>query len=130
MQNLYGQLAALYGASAVLLGAFGAHALKKYLNEYSMSIYEKAVFYQFIHTGALLIVAILLFKKANTLLMWSGNCFALGILLFSGSLYLLANKSNLGLEKMTSILGPLTPIGGLFLLSGWIILFLFFLKSN
>ena len=129
MYGLYGQIAALFGAISVILGAFGAHGLKPHLDTYLMSIYEKGIQYQFYHTIALLLVALLTHKQNNNLLMWSGNCFAIGIILFSGSLYLLATRHLLHLDNFAKILGPFTPIGGTFFIIGWILLFIYFLKN-
>ncbi len=103
------RIAALLGALAVGLGAFGAHGLKDLLLRNSTTgIWEKAVFYQFIHTVMLFVLA------------WRGPvhvgpwvCFLIGILVFSGSLYLLA---------LTNIkwLGAVTPIGGVSFIVGWV----------
>jgi len=96
----------------VALRAFGAHSLKNVLNEYGKSIYEKAVLYQMFHSMALLAVGILqhLFKGIS--FSPAGFGFLIGILLFSGSLYVLA---------ITGIkwLGAITPIGGIAFLLGW-----------
>jgi uncharacterized membrane protein YgdD (TMEM256/DUF423 family) len=104
--------ASLFGFLSVALGAFGAHSLKNVLNEYGKSIYEKAVLYQMFHSMALLAVGILqhLFKGIS--FSPAGVGFFIGILLFSGSLYVLA---------ITGIkwLGALTPIGGIAFLFGW-----------
>ena len=104
--------AALFGFLSVSLGAFGAHSLKNVLNEYGKSIYEKAVLYQMFHSMALLAVGILqhLFKGIS--FSPAGFGFLIGILLFSGSLYVLA---------ITGIkwLGAITPVGGLAFLFGW-----------
>ena len=103
---------ALLGGAAVCLGAFGAHALSDILDDYSRGIYEKAVFYHFIHALALLVVGILQQQFSHQLNI-SGISFLLGILLFSGSLYLLAIT---GMRW----LGAVTPIGGLLFIIGWI----------
>jgi uncharacterized membrane protein YgdD (TMEM256/DUF423 family) len=105
------KLAALFGFLGVALGAFGAHGLKEVLSPYHMDIYKTAVFYHLIHTVALLGYGIL--AKQSPTKAWPGVCFSLGIVVFSGSLYLLA---------ITGIgwLGAVTPIGGLFFLAGWI----------
>jgi len=130
MYKLYGQIAAIFGALAVILGAYGAHGLKPLLDEYSLSIYEKGITYQFYHTFALLAITLLMSRSTNSMLMWSGNCFALGILFFCGSLYLLATRSLLHTEGLTPILGPITPLGGLFFIAGWVFLGLYFFKIN
>lgn len=112
MKNLSIILACL-GAIAVITGAFGAHALKPKLTEYQIGIWEKAVFYQFIHVLAGLF-AIYILKEYSASLF-----FTLGILLFSGSLYLLACKEMLGNGSAFKIVGPITPIGGLLFIIGW-----------
>ena len=109
-------LAALSGAVAVALGAFGAHGLKPFLDEYQMDIYNKAVFYQLIHTIVVVIVSISAPKgkwmKRSTIAM------LLGVLFFSGSLYLLATAHLTGIQK--AFIGPVTPVGGLLFITGWI----------
>ena len=106
---------------SVLMGAFGAHVLKDKLSEYSMSIYDKAVFYQVFHAIGILVVSILgqLFNTPdfNT----SGWFFIIGILLFSGSLFIL---SLTGMKW----LGAITPIGGVMFIVGWFLLFFKVLK--
>lgn len=104
-------------ALAVMLGAFGAHGLKGRLDAYSMGVYEKAVFYHFIHALGLLIVPILArldaIKPSQVTLVCA--LLAAGILIFSGSLYLLAI---LGMRW----LGAITPLGGLSFIAAWIAL--------
>ena len=107
---------------AVLLGAFGAHSLKALINSDDLAIYETGIRYQFYHTFALFAVGILVYLKPSSLLVKSGYAFAIGILFFSGSLYGLALR-NLG-EVNLNWLGPITPIGGLFLIMGWLLLLL------
>ena len=102
---------------AVMLGAFGAHALRGRLDAYSMGIYERAVFYHFIHALGLLIVSILpragvLGQSASA---WVCGLLAAGILIFSGSLYVLAMSG-------VRALGAITPFGGLAFLAGWVCL--------
>ena len=105
-------IAALSGLIAVALGAFGAHGLKSYLAPYLMDVYQTGVQYQFYHTLALLVVAVLALREPGRALSVAGWSFTLGILLFSGSLYLLALSG-------THWLGAVTPIGGLAFLVGW-----------
>lgn len=104
-------------ALAVAAGAFGAHGLRGRLDDYSMGIYERAVFYQFIHALGLLIVP--LFSRLNVLSITAAArvCALLlaGIILFSGSLYVLA------LSGMR-MLGAVTPFGGLAFIIAWAIL--------
>lgn len=106
-------LGALGGLTGVLLGAFGAHALRDRFDDYSMRVFETAVQYQFYHSLALLAVGILMLSATHTgLLRVSTVMFATGIVIFSGSLYLLS---------FTGIrwLGAVTPLGGLAFIVGW-----------
>jgi uncharacterized membrane protein YgdD (TMEM256/DUF423 family) len=104
------------GALAVALGAFGAHALKKMLETSGrLDTFETAVKYHFYHTLALLLVGLLLTRVDAKLLEYAGGSFILGIILFSGSLYLLCFT---GYTK----LGIITPFGGLLLISGWLMM--------
>jgi uncharacterized membrane protein YgdD (TMEM256/DUF423 family) len=105
--------AALAGMLAVALGAFGAHALKARLDDYALGVFNTAVQYQFYHALALLAVAVLLQQyPASNLLRSSTWLFLIGILVFSGSLYLLSLS---GLRW----LGAITPLGGLAFIAGW-----------
>jgi uncharacterized membrane protein YgdD (TMEM256/DUF423 family) len=112
MVKIWLLLAAFFGLLSVALGAFGAHSLKNILDEYGKSIYEKAVLYQMFHSMALFAVGVLqhLFKGIS--ISPAGFGFLIGILLFSGSLYVLAISG-------VKWLGAITPIGGLAFLFGW-----------
>ena len=105
----------------VILGAFGAHALKDILDEYGQSIYNKAVIYQMFHGSGILFVAILNSFISESDLSVIIYFFTIGIVLFSGSLYILA------ISKVRW-LGMLTPIGGVFFILGWVILILKLIK--
>lgn len=111
-------LTALTAALAVCLGAFGAHGLKSLLSEYQLMIYEKAVFYQFVHALASFVALFAAQFFRNNKLQTASILFLLGILLFSGSLYGLAVYDLFPLPKF--ILGPITPIGGVLFTIGWI----------
>ena len=112
------KFAALSGFLAVALGAFGAHGLKARLNDDMMVVYHTAVEYHFIHTLALLVVVLLDLKFTQVALFnVSAWAFAVGIVIFSGSLYVL---SLTGIK----VLGAVTPLGGLAFLIGWLCLFL------
>ena len=102
----------IFSMLSVILGAFGAHYLKNTLSEYSLSIFQTGVFYQFIHSLGILFIALLSHSLDNINLNLSIWFFILGIFLFSGSLYLLA---------LTDVkwLGAITPIGGMFFILGW-----------
>ncbi len=104
-------------ALAVILGAFGAHGLKDRLSEYSMSVYEKAVFYHSVHALGLLLVA-LLFKTATISAAGAnrvGWLLSIGIVIFSGSLYALAISG-------VRVLGAITPLGGIAFIAAWAML--------
>lgn len=115
MLRTFLMLAAFFGFTGVALGAFAAHGLKNRLSAEYLAIFHTGVLYQLIHALALFGVAILAIQIQGRLVTYAGISFALGILLFSGSLYLLTLT---GVSK----LGIITPIGGLFFLIGWFIL--------
>ena len=117
------RVAAVTGAAGVITGAFGAHALKEVLTAAQLVTYEKGVMYQFYHTLALLAVGILSRQSPTRLLNVSGWLFLSGILFFSGSVYLLATHDITGFTAYR-ILGPVTPLGGLCFIGGWISLLL------
>ncbi|QNL50357.1 DUF423 domain-containing protein [Olivibacter sp. SDN3] len=120
--------AAFFGMIAVILGAFGAHGLSGKISEQSIENWHTAVNYQFYHTLALLFLAT--FSRAkNTLINVSYFAFTIGILLFCGSLYLLSTREITGISE-TQILGPVTPIGGVAFILGWVTLFLATLKGR
>lgn len=107
--------AAINGFLAVGLGAFGAHGLEGKVSEKALSAWEKAVTYQMFHVIALFIVGFIATKIETVSIIWAGIFFAIGIVLFSGSLYLYATT---GVKQLAMI----TPIGGVFFLVGWVIL--------
>ena len=120
--------AALLGALAVILGAFGAHKLKELVPPESVSTFQTGVTYHFYHVFALLAVGILYAHVPSTQLVWAGRFFLLGILLFSGSLYIMGcldMSAHVGLRK----LGIVTPFGGLCFIAGWVMLLLGVLKK-
>ena len=113
--------ATILGALCVVLGAFGAHALKKMAPEDAVQIFETAVRYQFYHVFALALAGILYQQYANSFINWAGICFIVGILFFSGSLYILTYAKAVQSPSFNWA-GPITPLGGLFLIAGWILL--------
>lgn len=117
--------ASLFGILAVVLGAFGAHGLKSLVNADSLEVWKKGVEYHFYHTFALLFLSTFVRFKSR-LINASYLCFSLGIVLFSGSLYILTLKNLLHLN--TQFIGPITPVGGLFFILGWIFLLLSAIK--
>jgi uncharacterized membrane protein YgdD (TMEM256/DUF423 family) len=119
-------IAFLSGFLAVAIGAFGAHALKPHMTDYQLDIFKTASQYHFIHTLALLFVS---WFAQGKLQQYAGWCFVAGIVLFSGSLYLLSLKNLLHIEHWF-FLGPLTPLGGLFFLAGWALGLVAVLRKN
>jgi uncharacterized membrane protein YgdD (TMEM256/DUF423 family) len=120
--------AALLGALSVALGAFAAHGLKQYLSPDNLQVFETAVRYQFYHVFALLAVSILYAQLPGNLLQWAGRFFIAGIVLFSGSLYLLCYVKYQQLPL--NWLGAITPFGGVAFITGWIMLFSAAVKRN
>ncbi len=112
---------ALFGMLAVILGAFGAHALKKILNQEQLKSFETGVKYQMYHALVLLFLGSY-FDIPNPLISW---CFIIGTILFSFSIYGLVLSYAKG--KKITFLGPVTPLGGLLLIIGWAVLLFEFL---
>lgn len=112
MSRLWLFSGAVYGLLGVALGAFGAHALRERLAPDLQAIYRTAVEYQFWHALALLALGVWSAQRPAPLLDWAGGCLAVGVLLFSGSLYALALSG-------VRALGAVTPVGGLLFLAGW-----------
>jgi len=117
---------AVNAAIAVAFGAFGAHALKEKLSEHYLAVWETAVQYQMFHAIGLLVIGILMSSSlfgASTQLTWAGYLLLAGIIIFSGSLYVLS-LSGIG------ILGAITPIGGVAFIAGWIMLIIAAVKHT
>ncbi len=124
MQKILLLTGSISGALAVMLGAFGAHAFKAILeSNQRLDTFDTAVKYHFFHTLSLILVAILLDKYPNRLMEYSGVAMIAGIMLFSGSLYILSLS---GVTKW----GAVAPIGGLSLLIGWGLLFAGILRGQ
>ena len=115
MDRTFLLLGALAGFLGVMLGAFGAHALRARLSPEMLAVFETGVRYQMYHALALLLVAALIPRAGGWMVVSAGWCFVAGIVIFSGSLYALALSG-------VTILGAITPIGGLAFLAGWALL--------
>jgi len=118
MAKIVLSLASVFGALSVMIGAFGAHGLNNHLNKIGRNeTFETAVKYQFYHTFLLLALGMLLLKFDQKIFLTSAWITTAGILVFSGSLYILC---------LTNVpkWGAVTPIGGLLLITGWILLFI------
>ncbi|HHY73791.1 MAG TPA: DUF423 domain-containing protein [Bacillus bacterium] len=117
-------LGAINAFLSVALGAFGAHGLEGKLTEHMMDVWEKAVTYQMFHSVGLFVVAFAADKwRGSSLVTWSGVMMLIGILLFSGSLYALSTSG-------VTILGLITPFGGVSFLAGWTLLMLAAFKAR
>ena len=112
MDRLFIRLGAVAGFVGVALGAFGAHALRARLSADHLAVFETGVRYHLLHALALVLVGVLIARRPARLTTAAGWCFALGIVLFSGSLYVLTLTG-------TTAVGMVTPIGGLCFLAGW-----------
>jgi uncharacterized membrane protein YgdD (TMEM256/DUF423 family) len=115
-------LAAANAFLAVTLGAFGAHGLEGKVPEKYLKIWQTGVTYQMFHAGGLFVIAFLIDKLPQTgMLTWAGWLMFIGILLFSGSLYVLT-------VTQISVLGAITPLGGLSFLIAWVMMIIAVVK--
>jgi uncharacterized membrane protein YgdD (TMEM256/DUF423 family) len=112
MDRTFLLLGAIFGFLGVALGAFGAHGLRGRLSPEMLAVFETGVRYHMYHTLALLVTGLIMARLDGWLFNVAGWCFVAGILLFSGSLYALALSG-------VTVLGAITPIGGLAFLAGW-----------
>lgn len=120
----------VFAGLGVALGAFGAHGLQNLTqDEKIVHGFQTAVQYQVYHAFALLAAGIIFEKFRNRLVRWAGNCFITGIILFSGSLYLI---TFLKIQESDAVkfAGPITPTGGLFFMAGWLLLLLSLIKKR
>ncbi|WP_088330806.1 DUF423 domain-containing protein [Lacimicrobium sp. SS2-24] len=114
---------AFLAMTAVMLGAFAAHGLKGRLEENMMSAFQTAVQYQLWHSLALILLVALYRHQPQPMLQWSAISILVGVILFSGSLYLLALTGVRGF-------GPITPIGGVAMIIGWFLLLIASVRSG
>ena len=108
---------AVFLALAVAIGAFGAHGLKSHISAELLQSYKTGVEYHFYHALGLLLLGVMAVSNPSKYLKWSAIFLSTGILLFSGSLYLLAIT---GIKWM----GAITPLGGISFIAGWVLLFI------
>lgn len=121
--------AAILGVIAVMVGAFAAHSIKGKVSDHALGIFETAVRYQFYHVFALFITAIIYKEFRYAAVLWAGRLFIGGIILFSGSLYLLA-FIRAAVQPGFNWVGIITPFGGAAFIGGWILLFISFFKRR
>jgi uncharacterized membrane protein YgdD (TMEM256/DUF423 family) len=129
MHNRFVAIGALLGAIAVALGAFGAHGLKKIVPPETVQAFQTGVQYQMYHSLALLLTGILYERSSQAFARIAGTLFIAGIILFSGSLYILTAgraAATISFEKA----GIITPFGGLAFIGGWLFLFLAVFKNK
>lgn len=120
---------ALLGAIAVALGAFGAHGLKKIVAPETVQVFQTGVQYQMYHALALLLTGLLYEKCSQKFTKLAGNLFIWGILLFSGSLYILTAGKAAEITVLDKA-GIITPIGGVCFIAGWLFLFFAVMKKE
>jgi uncharacterized membrane protein YgdD (TMEM256/DUF423 family) len=128
--------AAIFGMLSVIIGAWSAHGIQSFIPDtdpkklYKIASFKTGVQYQFFHTFLLLFLSLMHYKKWTNKLEWVFRLTLIGVVLFSGSIYLLALKNELGLTVISNVLGPITPLGGLTLISAWAILLLYAIKMK
>lgn len=127
MKNFTLIIGAIYGMLSVILGAFGAHAFKKILSVERLSSFETGVKYQMYHALLLLIIGFML-KFDTGIEKWASWCIIWGVLFFSMSIYFLSFQEVWGVNL--KFLGPITPIGGLLMITGWALLIFYFFKHK
>lgn len=128
MQKIYLVIGSLLAGLAVVLGAFGAHGLKKVVSPENVAVYQTGVQYQMYHALGLIVIGILSERIVNDFLSYAGVLFVAGVVLFSGSLYLIVSLYAMNKAVPTAV-GILTPIGGLLFILGWICLLISLLKK-
>jgi uncharacterized membrane protein YgdD (TMEM256/DUF423 family) len=121
MHKVYLIIGTVLAGLSVVLGAFGAHGLKQIVPPETVATYQTGVQYQIYHAFALILVGILYERFPNNFVNYAGMFFIAGVVLFSGSLYLLASMKAMNRVGLSGV-GIITPIGGLLFITGWILL--------
>lgn len=129
MHNGFLKTGAFLGALSVILGAFAAHSIKSRVSEDVLAIFETGVRYQMYHVFAIFLTAILYKEFPTKSMLWAGKLFLIGIIIFSGSLYLLTFVKAIEANNFLW-LGAITPCGGVAFIAGWGLLFKSFLRKN
>ena len=115
--------------SGILLGALGAHALKEILSLRAIESFKTGVFYQISQAIGILLI-VLIQKNFNVNLSLSSKLLLIGTILFSGSIYILSFSEKIDLGVFKSILGPITPLGGILMITAWLIFIIKVAKST
>ncbi|MFN7116683.1 MAG: DUF423 domain-containing protein [Saprospiraceae bacterium] len=123
MRKVFLRIGSFLAMLAVILGAFGAHALKDVVPAEQLTTFETGVRYQMYHALAILLVDLLIHFRKTKYLIAAGWLFTAGIICFSGSLYILTFRYT-AWQLPVGLLGPITPLGGLLFVSGWVVLFI------
>ncbi len=130
MHKTFLKLAALLAAISVGFGAFAAHGLKDMVSDKAVEIFETGAKYMFYHAVALMLTGILYATFRNKFILWAGRFFAFGILFFTGSLLYISYTQAVVVPMMKWV-GPITPLGGLLFILGWLCLCVgFFIKPK
>jgi uncharacterized membrane protein YgdD (TMEM256/DUF423 family) len=128
MYKLFLIVGTVLAGLSVALGAFGAHGLKKVVSPESVATYQTGVHYQMYHALAIILVAILAERFLNSYIHYAGFFFLAGVVFFSGSLYLIVSMHAMS-KAVPTLLGLLTPIGGMLMIIGWVLLLIGILKK-
>ena len=128
MHKIFLIIGTVLGGLAVALGAFGAHGLKKLVNAETVASYQTGVQYQLFPALALVVIGLLAERMSNSFINYAGFLFIGGIVFFSGSLYLLASFRAMN-KLVPSFIYPITPLGGLLFILGWIMLLIAIVKK-
>ena len=128
MHKTFLVLGTLLAGLAVILGAFGAHGLKQLVAQETVASYQTGVQYQMYHAFALILVGILYNRLPDNLINYAGYLFLAGIVLFSGSLYLIASLKAMN-KAISPGIGIITPVGGLLFVAGWLLFLIGIVKK-
>jgi uncharacterized membrane protein YgdD (TMEM256/DUF423 family) len=128
MRNKFIIIGSFFALTATIAGALGAHALKNIIPPSSLESFKTGVEYQMYHAIALIFTGILMYQNDKKKIRWVGYFFIAGIFFFSGSIYALSTSRVTGIDF--SFLGPVTPIGGLLFMTGWILIIFNFIKNK
>jgi uncharacterized membrane protein YgdD (TMEM256/DUF423 family) len=122
MHRLFFKAAAFFAALSILLGAFGAHAIKDFVSPEDLNTGKTGILYQMFHSSAIFIVGMMYRHYPNKKMLWAAYFFIAGIILFSGSLYAIVLLRSAGVE-INSFIAILTPLGGISFILGWLCIF-------
>ena len=129
MHRSFFKAGSVFAMLAVIIGAFGAHLLKKFLTPQELESIQTGVTYQMTHAIALFLTGLMYRAYRKTKMIYAGYLFFIGIILFSGSIYLRILLSNLGFPK-TNMVAIITPFGGASFILGWLLLIVALPSSN